>query len=437
MQHVDTLIKAGWIVTVDDDFRVLENHALAIDQGRIVAITDQSDRFSAHHVHELPGHVLMPGLVNAHGHAAMSLLRGLSDDVPLMTWLNDHIWPAEQRHVDARFVADGSLLAMAEMILSGTTTFSDMYFFPETVADIAERTGMRCQLSFPVFNVASNWGNNADDYLAKGLALIDKYRAHPLIRIAFGPHAPYTVSDEVLLRVAALAEQHCVPIQMHLHETADEVHSAVQQSGQRPLQRIASLGLLGPHFQAVHMVHLNDDDIALVADSGSHIIHCPESNLKLASGFCQLKRCLDAGINVALGTDGPASNSDLDLFGEMRSAALLAKAVANDASAVDARQAIRMATINGARALGIEAMTGSLETGKAADIIAIDCSGLGHQPLHQPLSQLVYTHVSHKVSHSWVAGRPLLDNYRLTTIDSDACLAAARHWHGKLASPNP
>lgn len=433
MQHVDTLIKAGWIVTVDGDFRILKNHALAICDDRIVAITDNSDDIQAERILDLPGHLLMPGLVNAHGHAAMSLFRGLMDDLPLMTWLNDYIWPAESQYVYADFVADGSRLAMTEMLLGGTTTFSDMYFFPETVAQVADKAGMRCQLAFPVFNVASNWGSGTDEYLARGRELLQHYRHHPYIHAAIGPHAPYTVDDETFIRVRELAAKESAAIQMHLHETAHEVSEAVNANGKRPLQRIAELGLLGPHFQAVHMVHINEADIRLVADSGAHVIHCPESNLKLASGFFPLQQCLDAGINVALGTDSAASNNDLDMLGEMRTAALLAKAVAGDASAADARTAVEMATINGARALGISHETGSLETGKAADLIAVDCSGLAQQPLHHPLSQLAYTHISHKVSHSWIHGRQVVDNYQLTTIDPDACQAAAKHWQQQLS----
>lgn len=433
MQHVDTLIKAGWMMTVDPDFRILENHVLAMKAGRIVAISDDAMQFTAEQTLDLPGHILMPGLVNAHGHAAMSLFRGLTDDLPLMDWLNHYIWPAEQQYVDARFVHDGTQLAIAEMLLSGTTTFSDMYFFPEVVAEMVQQSGIRAQLSFPIFDIASNWGRNAEEYLQKGLNIMQQYQGHERLRIAFGPHAPYTIGNEPLTKIARLASEHNACIQMHLHETAFEIDSALKEYGQRPLQRMADIGLLGPHFQAVHMVHLNDDDIRLVADSGSHIIHCPESNLKLASGFCPVQDCLNAAINIALGTDGAASNSDLDLLGEMRTGALLAKAVANDAAALNARTAIEMATINGARALAIDDITGSLETGKAADIIAIDCSGIGQLPLHHPLSQLVYTNISHKVSHSWVNGQLLLDNYQLTTIDTRQCQANARHWQQQLA----
>lgn len=434
MQHVDTLIRAGWIITVDSQFRILKDHTLAILDGRIHAISSDHRPFTASQYLDLSQHILMPGLINAHGHAAMSLFRGLMDDKPLMEWLQHYIWPAEQQYVDPQFVADGTQLAIAEMLRSGTTTFSDMYFFPEIVAKTAAQAGIRAQLSFPVFDVPSNWGSGAEDYLNKGCAIAEQYRDHPLIQLAFGPHAPYTVGDTALKRIRELAEKTGMRIQMHLHETAFEVNSAVEATGQRPLQRIAELGLLGPQFQAVHMTCLNDDDIRLIADSGSHIIHCPESNLKLASGFCPAQRCLDAGINVALGTDGAASNNSLDMFGEMHSAALLAKAVTGNATAIDAATAIRMATINGARALGLEQQTGSLECGKQADIIAIDTQHPAMQPLYHPDSHLVYTRAGQYVSHNWVNGKLLLDNYRLTGIDLPACLDAARRWQHPLSA---
>lgn len=433
MQTVDTLIHAGWIITVDPEFRVLENHSIAIKHGKISAITPTAEaQFKATETFELKQHVLMPGLVNAHTHAAMSLFRGMADDFPLMTWLQEYIWPAEQSFVDAFFVEDGTQLAAAEMIRSGTTTFSDMYFFPETAAKIVEKSGMRAQLAFPIFDIPSNWGANAGEYLEKGMAVMQQYRNHPLIDIAFGPHAPYTIGNEALEKIHQLSQQHHARVQMHLHETAFEVDSAEQEKGERPISRMANLGLLNKHFQAVHMTTLSKDDIKTIANAGAHIIHCPESNLKLASGFCPVQQCLDAGINVALGTDGAASNNDLDMFSEMRTAALLGKAVAGNTTALSARDAIKMATINGARALGIDKVTGSLEQGKAADIIAIDFSELEQQPVYNPVSHLVYTHVSGKVSHSWVAGRNLMNNRKLTTLDSEDCRKKAHYWQQQL-----
>jgi 5-methylthioadenosine/S-adenosylhomocysteine deaminase len=435
MKTVDTLIHANWVITVDPHFSILEKHSIAIKNGLISAIVPTQDAaFNAKETFDLKHHVVMPGLINAHTHAAMSLFRGMADDSPLMTWLQEYIWPAEQSFVDAFFVADGTQLAIAEMIRSGTTTFSDMYFFPEIAAKIIEKSGVRAQLAFPVFDIPSNWGSNADEYLAKGLEVVENYKHHPLINIAFGPHAPYTIGDESLQKIRAHTHKHRAHIQMHLHETAFEVNSAEQEKGERPISRMANLGLLDKHFQAVHMTTLSNEDIQTIANAGAHIIHCPESNLKLAAGFCPVQQCLNAGINVALGTDGAASNNDLDMFSEMRTAALLGKAVAGDTTALNAHDVIRMATINGARALGIDKITGSLEHGKAADIIAIDFSELEQQPIYNPASHLVYTNVSGKVTHSWVAGKNLMQQRKLTTLDIDDCRKKAHYWQQELTA---
>lgn len=434
MKTVDTLIHARWIVTVDAAFRVLENHAIAIRNGTIAAIIPSANcPLQARETFTLPHHLLMPGLVNAHCHAAMSLFRGLADDFPLMTWLQEYIWPAEQEFVDAWFVEDGTRLAMAEMIRSGTTTFSDMYFFAENAAKVVEKTGMRAQLAFPVLDLPTNWAANAEEYLAKGMAVMESHKHHPLIHVAFGPHAPYTVGDGPLDTIRKQAHIHRKRIQMHLHETAFEVETAINEKGERPVARMARLGLLDERFQAVHMTTLNDDDIATIANAGAHIIHCPESNLKLASGFCPVQRCLDAGINVALGTDGATSNNDLNLFSELRTAALLGKAVSGNTSAINAETALRMATINGARALGLDKVTGSLEEGKAADIIAVDFSGIEQQPVYHPVSHLAYTNVADKVTHSWVNGTMLMENRQLLTIDLDDCRKKAHYWQQELA----
>lgn len=434
-RQVNTLINARWVVTVDNDNRILENHTVVIDKGTIIAIEPQGQHgFTATEVIDLPEHAVMPGLINAHTHAAMSLFRGLADDLPLMTWLNDHIWPAEGRWVSDQFAYDGALLAMAEMIRSGTTCFSDMYFFPNVVARAASDAQMRAQLTFPILDFPSAWAQNADDYLRKGLQLHDAFRNHPLIQVGFGPHAPYTVSDEPLKKVCAYAAETNATIQMHIHETAFEVEDANAKTGVRPLQRLHELGLLSPQLQAVHMTQLTDEEIALLAQTGTHVIHCPESNLKLASGFCPVAKLIEAGVNVALGTDGAASNNDLDMFGEMRTAALLAKGVSGNPSAVPAAQAIRMATINGAKALGIDHVTGSLETGKSADLIAVRLDDITCQPFYHLESQLVYATPASQVSDSWVAGKRLMKNRELITIDQVAARARAQGWRNKIAA---
>jgi 5-methylthioadenosine/S-adenosylhomocysteine deaminase len=439
MLPIDLLINARWIIPIEPANTVLDHFAIAIHQGEILALLPQQEAaecFTAKRTENLDEHVVMPGLVNAHGHAAMTLLRGYADDKPLAEWLNDHVWPAEKQWVNDDFVRDGATLAIAEMIQSGTSCFSDMYFFPEQTTQAADDAGVRCQVSFPILDFPTTWGNGPADYIEKGLALREKYLEHSTISIGLGPHAPYTVSDEWLTKVVALSHQMTMPIQIHLHETASEVTDSIRQYGMRPMQRMMHLGLLTPQTQCVHMTQIDDADVALLQQSGAHVVHCPESNLKLASGFCPVDKLMNAGVNVALGSDGGASNNDLDLFGEMKTAALLAKAVSNNAGALDAHAALRMATLNGAKALGLDAQIGSLEVGKSADITAIRLSDLDVLPVYDPASQLVYTHVGHRVSHVWVEGRCLMADRVLQTIDEQALKTKVRQWQKKIGARN-
>ena len=433
-QTADTLIHPGWIVPVVPRGAVLENYSIALTGDRITAILPrrEAEAISAARVLELPGHALMPGLVNSHGHAAMSLLRGYADDQPLMPWLEQHIWPAEAAHVSAAFVRDGAELAIAEMIRSGTTTFSDMYFFPDACAETAQRLGMRCQIVFPVLDFATVWARSADEYISKGLALRDDVKHSALVTVGFGPHASYTVSEPNLVKVATLAAELDVAVQIHLHETRGEVLLAVEQNGERPLDSLHRLGLLGPRTQCVHMTDLGDQDIALLAATGAHVVHCPQSNMKLASGTCPVTRLLARGINVALGSDSAASNNDLNLFGEMQTAALLAKLSSEDATALPAVEALAMATINGARALGLDDRIGSLEPGKLADLIAVDLSQPETQPLYHPLSQLVYACNGSQVTHSWIGGVQVMDQRQLTRIDPSALGTRTRAWRDRI-----
>lgn len=432
---LDLLLFPEWIVPVEPAGVVLREHALGVREGRIVLIAprQQARTLQAAQVLELPGMLLAPGLVNAHGHAAMSLFRGLADDLPLMSWLHEHIWPAEAKWVSEEFVRDGTELAIAEQVLGGITAFSDMYFFPEVASAVAHAAGVRAQITVPVINFPVPGAHNTDEALRHGLELLADLRHHPRLQVAFGPHAPYTVDDARLERVRVLAEQLDVGIHMHVHETAVEVRQALEQHGERPLARLARLGLLGPRFQAIHMTQIDEADLALLVQHNVSVVHCPESNLKLASGFCPVERLWQAGVNVAIGTDGAASNNDLDLLSETRTAALLAKAVAGSATALDAHRALRMATLNGARALGIDADCGSLQVGKSADLVAFDLSGLTQQPVYDPVSQLIYASNRSCVRHVWVAGKPLLDNGQLTRHDSAALSARARAWGQRIA----
>ncbi|ABI56265.1 TRZ/ATZ family hydrolase [Alkalilimnicola ehrlichii MLHE-1] len=436
MQKVDSLVSARWVIPVEPEDAVLPHHTVAIRDGRIIDClpTDQAERqYEAGQHQRLARHALLPGLVNAHTHNAMSLLRGLADDLPLMTWLQDHIWPAEGRHVSPEFVHDGTALAMAEMLRGGTTCFSDMYFFPEVTGRLADRVGMRAVLGMIVIDMPTPYGSGPEDYLDKGVALHDAWRNHPHISTVFAPHAPYTVSPEWLKRVRVLADQLDTRVHMHVHETAGEVEDCVQSTGQRPLQRLDQLGLLNPSLIAVHMTQLTEAEMDRLAETGVNVVHCPESNLKLGSGFCPVHALQRRGIHVAIGTDGAASNNDLDLLGELRTAALLAKGYSGNPAALPAHRALRMATLDGARVLGLDGEIGSLVPGKYADLCAVDLSGVETEPLYNPISQLVYTGQRERVSHVWVAGRLLLNERRLTTLNEADILERTRAWQARIA----
>ena len=409
-QAVDTLLHARWVIPVEPDLTCLEHTSLALRAGRIVDILPTAvarTRYTANETVELPNHALIPGLINAHTHAAMSLFRGLSDDLPLMDWLTKHIWPAEAKWVSPEFVRDGVRLAAAEMLKSGTTCLNDMYFFPEDAASGAARSRhARLHRSHPDRLSDRLRADARMTISTRGSKLHDSLRHDPLITTAFAPHAPYSVSDGPLAKIRTVNNELNLPVHMHVHETAHEVDEAVAKTGKRPLARLDALDLLGPTLVAVHMTQLKDDEITRLAEAGASVVHCPESNLKLASGFCPVQALLKAGVNVALGTDGAASNNDLDLLDEMRVAALLAKAVSGDATAVPAHTALRMATLNGAKALGLDEQIGSLKPGKAADITAIDLSALSSQPVYDPVSQIVYTAGREQVTDVWVRGTP-------------------------------
>ena len=435
VNNADILIHPGWIVPVVPHGVVLEDYSVAVSDGRIAALLPRSETrdIAAGTVVELPGQVVLPGLVNCHGHAAMSLLRGYADDKPLMPWLEDHIWPAEGAHVSEEFVADGTTLAIAEMLRSGTTTFSDMYFFPNICAATAERLGIRCQITFPVFDFPTAWGRDADDYISKGLAVRDDFRHSDLVTVCFGPHAPYTVSQENLAKVATYAAELDAVMHIHLHETSGEVLTALRENGERPLQTLHRLGLVGPRTQCVHMTEANEQDIELLAHTGAHVVHCPLSNMKLASGTCPVRKLQDSGINVALGTDSAASNNSLNLFVEMQMAALLAKLNSRDATALPAADTLAMATINGARAMGLQDRIGSIGAGKVADLIAVDLRGPETQPLYNPLSQLVYACNGSQVSHSWIAGQPVMVDRELVHLDLADLAARTERWQARIA----
>lgn len=437
MEHVDSLIHAQWVIPVEPDNTVLSQHSLAIKDGRIVAVLPRAQaeqRFQCADIVELPYHALIPGLVNAHCHSAMTLFRGLADDLPLMEWLTQHIWPAEGRWINHEFVRDGSELAIAEMLRGGTTCVNDMYFFPDETARAMDAAGMRACIGMILIDFPTVWAQNADEYIHKGLELHDYYRNNPRIRTAFAPHAPYTVSNQPLERVRVLADELDVPIHIHVQETEDEIAQSLTQHNERPLSRLHKLGLVSPRLLAVHMTQLTPSEIDLAAAQGIHVMHCPESNMKLASGFCPVQKLLDAGVNVALGTDGAASNNDLDMFGEMRSAAMVGKAYAKNAAALPAHTVLRMATMNGAKALGLDDEIGSLQAGKAADMVAIHLGSLENTPMYHPISHIVYVASRHDVTNVWVGGKRLVHNRRLTTLDETHLRSKAQQWQMKIST---
>ena len=408
-----------------------ENGAVAVQGGRIAAVGPADElaaAFAAKEEIRLSRHALLPGLVNAHGHAAMVLLRGAAEDLPLQVWLNQAIWPLEKAAVSEEFVRLGTELALAEMLANGITTFSDMYYFPEQAARCAAQAGMRAQIAFPVIQFPNAWSRDADDGIHRGMALHDEYRDDPLVRIAFGPHAPYSAPRPALEKVLMYSEELGLPVQIHLHENAAEVAEAQQRVGCSWVEHLGQLGLLGPSLQAVHMTQLSEAEIELVAERQVQVIHCPHSNLKLASGACPVQRLADAGANIALGTDGAASNNSLDLFAEARLAALLAKHSTADPTSGAAPDMLRMATLGGAAALGLDGEIGSLEAGKLADLTAVDLGGLGFAPARDPVAALIHGASGAAVSHVWVAGRCLYREGAFSTLDSADLLARAERW---------
>ena len=435
MENVDTLIAARWVIPVEPAGVVLDWHSVAIRGGDIVAVLPSDEaalRYAATESFTLERHALIPGLINLHTHAAMSLMRGMADDLSLMTWLNDHIWPAEAKHVSPDFVREGTRLACLEMLRGGITCFNDMYFYPEAAAQAALDCGMRAAIGLITIDLPTVYASDADDYLAKGLAARDRYQDEPLISFCMAPHAPYTVSDRALTRVVTMAEELDLPIHLHLHETREEIEGSLAQHGKRPLQRMHALGVLGPRLIAVHAVHLEDREIELMARHGASVAHCPSSNLKLANGFAPIHKLHSSGINFGLGTDGAASNNRLDLFQEMRLTALLAKGVSGDPQAMPATAALHAATLGGARALGLESRLGSIEPGKAADLCAVDFSAPGLQPCYSPISHIVYAAGRENVSEVWVAGKLRVTYGEITGNSAAGMDKMATLWHDRL-----
>jgi 5-methylthioadenosine/S-adenosylhomocysteine deaminase len=434
-RDVDLRIDARYVMPVEPA-GVLEDHALVVDAGKIAAIVPRADAERdyrpAQHV-ELADHALIPGLVNAHTHAAMTLLRGIADDLPLAAWLETHIWPRERRFVSPEFVHDGTLLGAAEMLLSGITCCNDMYFHPEDAARAYEQAGMRAMLGMPILDVPTPYAADADAYLARGFAARDAFKQSPRLSFSLAPHAPYTVGDATWERVVVYARQLDLSIQTHVAETRREVDESLATHHQTPLARLDRLGATGPNFIAIHAVHLDAHDIDLLVAQGCHVVHCAGSNMKLASGIAPVSALLERGVNVALGTDGAASNNRLDVLDEMRLAGLLAKVATGDAATLPAHTLLRLATLGGAQALGLDAHIGSLQSGKDADITALRLADVETLPLYDPVSQLPNAAGREHVTDVWIAGERVVESRRLTRIDSPSLLARTKAWQARLA----
>ncbi len=432
-----TCLHPQWLIPVEPHATVLRQHALVMTDDKISALMPSAQAYQQHADAEhivLDKHALLPGFVNLHAHSAMCLLRGLADDLSLMDWLNHHIWPAEKQHVSDEFVFDGSVQAMAEMIRGGTTTVNDMYFYHQAVARAGVHSGMRTVVGCSILEFPTGYANDADDYLQKAIEAYQAFAGQNGVDFRLAPHAPYTVADATFKKIVALSDQYDLGLHCHIHETQDEVAESVKLHGVRPLQRLHNLGLLSSKLIAAHVVHASDEEIVLLQKTGVHIAHNPASNLKLASGFARIHDMQNAGINVGIGTDGSASNNKLDLLGDVRMAALLSKAESGNPTALNAAAALEMATLSGARALGMGDRIGSLVAGKQADIIAIDLSALETQPVYDPISQIIYAAGREQVSHVWVNGRCLMKNRELTTMQIHALEDKARWWQARIAA---
>ncbi|OGT38165.1 MAG: N-ethylammeline chlorohydrolase [Gammaproteobacteria bacterium RIFCSPHIGHO2_12_FULL_38_14] len=435
MEKIDHIIHAKWIITCEKTNPVLQNHAILILNGKIHDIlpSDQANKlYQGNTSHYYSEHAVMPGFINSHTHAAMNIFRGLADDLELMDWLNNYIWPAEGKWVSHELVYDASLLAIAEMIRGGTICFNDMYFFLDATAKAALDAGIRAHIGMTIIDVPTAWAKTTEEYFEKSLEFYHAYKNNDWITPTLAPHSTYTVSLENLMKVKTLADQYQLKVNLHLQEAPSEMQHALKHYNSRPLKRLHQIGMVNPDLIAIHMTQLDEDDLQLLKETKPNVVHCPESNMKLVSGACPTAKLMASGVNVALGTDGAASNNDLDMFGEMRSAAFLGKVTANDPKAVSASEVLNMATINGAKALGIDHLTGSLKKGKSADFIAVHLEQIETQPLYHVISQIVYAASRYQVTDVWVGGKQLLKDRKLLTLDEKELLKKAENWRKKI-----
>lgn len=435
MHRVEMILNCRWLIPVEPEGLVLENYAVVVDKGKILdilPIQHIAEKYQSENISHLDDHVVLPGFVNAHTHSPMTLFRGLADDLPLMEWLNNYIWPAESKWLNAEFIKDGTEIAIAEMIKSGTTCFNEHFFFPEVMAQVVSDTKIRACIGPTIINFPTNWSKDENEGFNKFQTIYKEFGNQELITWSLAPHAPYTTTDTILRKIADYSEEFHLPIHMHVHETPFEVQESLEKHGVRPIKRLHDLGVVTDRLQCVHMTEVNEEDLDIIKLTHANITHCPESNLKLASGYCEVERFLQSDVNVALGTDGAASNNDLDMISEMRTAALIGKVIAKDATAVSAEKAIRMATLNGAKALGLEDVIGSIVIGKSADIIAINLKDINTTPIYNPISQIVYSATNRQVTDVWVAGKQLLKNRELLILDEEELFVKAEKWRKRI-----
>ena len=434
-KNASIIISASWIFTSNSEGQLLSDYSIVIENDKIIDLVPQDkvfDEYEANDTYQLTDHILIPGLINTHTHAAMSLFKGFADDLPLQDWLNDYIWPAEKEFINSSFVKDGSILALSEMIKSGVTTFNDMYFFPDATAEAVKELGVRSNIGLVVLDFPTNYATDPEDYLLKGFEFRDKWRNEELITTSIAPHAPYSVSDEAFTLINTYSEELSINIHTHLHETQWEIEDSIEKYGITPVQRLNNLGIIGPSLMAVHCVHLNDQDMATLAKNKASIVHNPSSNMKLGSGIADIAKMLKQNLNISLGTDSSASNNRLDIMEEMRLAALLIKGSTKSPESFSANEAIKMATINGAKALGLESIIGSIEKNKKADLVAIDLNSIENQPIYNPLTTLVYSSSRSDVSYVWIDGEIKLKDKKLVKIDEEIIIQLAKKWQRKL-----
>ena len=434
-KNASIIISASWIFTSNSEDQLLSDYSIVIKDNKIIDLVRQSKVFSeyeADEIYQLTDHILIPGLINTHTHAAMSLFKGFADDLPLQDWLNNYIWPAEKKFVNSSFVRDGSILALSEMIKAGVTTFNDMYFYPDATAEATIELGVRSNIGLVVLDFPTNYAADPEDYLSKGFEFRDRWRNEDLITTSIAPHAPYSVSDEAFALINTYSEELGINIHLHLHETQREIDDSINRYGITPVQRLNNLGIINPSLIAAHCVYLNEQDIALLAKNKVSIVHNPSSNMKLGSGIADVAKMLKQNLNVSLGTDSSASNNRLDIMEEMRLASLLLKGTTKSPELLPATQAIKMATINGAKALGLESMIGSIEKNKIADLVAIDLNSIENQPIYNPLSTLVYSSTKSDVSYVWIDGKVKLKEKKLVNVDEEKIMQMAKIWQIKI-----